>query len=173
MLTALLLTLMPAAHAEVGCDAAFHSKVAPADAPAPPPLRPLLDFVYDADDSGALDEAERKTLQADLVLRCQALDTLFAELDANGDGKLDDAEREDLHALFGPPPHRGPPKGDPGSERPTRPAKGQLPPPGMRAYDTDRSGELDDEERQAARADIQDRLRNGLPPFPAPERGSR
>ncbi len=167
MLAALFLLLASVAHAD--CDSDFHSKVAPADAPERPPMGRLLDFAYDADDSGVLDASETAKRDSDMALRCDALDAMVRRIDTNGDGVIDDDERDVLHELVGRPPHLGrgghhghrPPRDD-DAERPP------LPPPAMRAYDTHRDHELSDDERASARADIQDRLRNGLPPFPHP-----
>ncbi len=170
MLSALFLLFASVAHAD--CDADFHSKVAPADAPERPPMDRLLNFAYDGDGSGVLDASETAKRDSDMALRCDALDAMVTRIDADRDGVFSDAERSVLHELVGRPPRLGrrghhghrPPRDD-DAERPP------LPPPAMRAYDTDRDHELSDDERASARADIQDRLRNGLPPFPHPADG--
>ncbi|MFT6144794.1 MAG: hypothetical protein ACJARS_004823 [bacterium] len=170
MLSVLFLLVASVAHAD--CDADFHAKVAPADAPERPPIDRLLDFVYDGDDSGVLDASETAKRDGDMAMRCEALDAMITRIDADSNGVISDAERELLHGLVGRPLHPGRhrhhghrrPKHD-DAERPP------LPPPAMRAYDSDRDHDLSDEERTRARADMQDRLRNGLPPFPHPDGG--
>lgn len=159
MLTALFLTLVTFA-GPGECDARFFDRVAP-DAPAPPPPGPLLDFAWDTDDSGDLDATERAALMRDEAMRCEALDAIADQLDVDRNGLISPQERrEGLHALFGPPPPP-PPR--------LRPPPGTLPPPVRIAYDLDRNGILSATERAAARTDIQDRFRNGLPPVAHPE----
>ncbi len=164
MLFVLVSLIAAPAQASTSCDVAFHEAVAPPDAPVPPPLDRLLQFVYDVDESGELDATERSQRDSDLELRCVALDALLAEIDTNGDGFVDQDERSQLHDLLGPPPPPPPP------HRSDSEHEGlELPPPAMRAYDTDRDRDLSAEERAVARDDLADRIRSGLPPIPPPE----
>ncbi|MCB9679620.1 MAG: hypothetical protein H6737_31225 [Alphaproteobacteria bacterium] len=144
------------------CDEAFFSRVFPDGMPhRPPPLRPLLEFAWDANDDGTLDDSERARLDRDVALRCDALESIADALDADGDGTITPTERhEGLQALFGPPP---PPP-------PSRPPEDRLPPPLIRAFDADHDRTLSAAERRVARDEVRDRFRNGLPPIPPPER---
>lgn len=148
------------------CDRDFFQAIHPEGMDhRPPPLRPLLQFAYDTDDSRTLDDTEQAALDADVALRCDALKALVVQLDTDGDGVISETERRALHDLFGPPPPR-PSHGDRGH----RPEPGQLPPPLLQAYDADGDQDLSAAERANARADIQDRFRNGMPPLPHPDR---
>ena len=54
-----------------------------------------LKFIYDIDESGDLDEAERATLEADLVVRCENKQAYMLEnYDADEDGALSEEELE-------------------------------------------------------------------------------
>ncbi|TNE88539.1 MAG: hypothetical protein EP330_14295 [Deltaproteobacteria bacterium] len=112
---------------------------------APPPM-PLFAFAYDEDDSGDLDPAEMDLLVQDFQDGCDAFTKRGAPTDA--------------------PPPPPPPRGE-------RPPKGELPPPIIHAFDTDGDGQLDARERGAARARIQQAIREGRPPVPPPPRGER
>lgn len=96
----------------------------------PASFRRLL-WIYDADSSGELDDAERAILEADLEARAAALEAAtLAAFDADGDGALSDAELEAAREA-----HR--------AERETRRAAE------LATYDSDGDGRLNREERQA------------------------
>lgn len=101
--------------------------------------RPLHGFaaLYDADDSGALDDAESAALEADRLAGCEARNArLLAAHDTNGDGALDDAELEAAQAVID-------------AEREARRAEA------IAAYDADGDGALSREERGAMRDEKQ------------------
>lgn len=57
-----------------------------------------LRSIYDADDSGDLDNDERDLLRADLLERCEARQAILLErFDADDSGSLDDEEWRDAH----------------------------------------------------------------------------
>lgn len=96
----------------------------------PASFRRLL-WIYDADASGELDDAERAILEADLEARAAALEAAtLAAFDADGDGTLSDAELEAAREA-----HR--------AEREARRAAE------LATYDADGDGRLNREERQA------------------------
>ncbi|MBI2375728.1 MAG: hypothetical protein HYV07_17160 [Deltaproteobacteria bacterium] len=97
----------------------------------PLPFRRLF-WVYDADESGDLSDAEREAMRADLDARGANLEArMLASFDADGDGQLSDAELEAARAA-----HE--------AEREARRA-GDL-----ASYDADGDGRLGHEERRAA-----------------------
>ena len=55
----------------------------------------FIRWVYDADGSQSLDEAEKELLRADLEARCDARASILLEnFDSDGDGELSESERE-------------------------------------------------------------------------------
>ncbi len=126
----------------------------------------LLGWVYDADDSGALDEAERQEMIGDFDERCAVLQQrLVDDFDADGDGQLTGDELDAAfveidagRAAFGGRP-----------EDAERPQPGSAPAPVVAAYDGDGDGSLDEEETTAARAGVRAEIRAGNPPVPVAE----
>ena len=58
-------------------------------------LEQFIRWVYDADGSQSLDEAEKELLRADLEARCDARASILLEnFDSDGDGELSESERE-------------------------------------------------------------------------------
>jgi hypothetical protein len=158
----LLLTSAFASGAPSDCDRTFHERLRPPGVQhLPPPLGPLLERVYDLDDSGSLDVRERAALDADQRARCSALADLFTAIDVDGDGVVSAVERRALVDLLGPPPPPPPP---------VRPPAGSLPPPLLWRYDADHDGSLSPEEWAVLRPEFMDRFRNGLPPIAREDR---
>lgn len=144
----------------------------------PPRHFHMLRWVYDTDDSGELDDAERAVLLEDHTARCDALQArLLAEFDADGNGTLDDAEleaaeaaREAARAEGGGRPEGvgGRPEGA-GGRGAGRPMVGSAPPPVVDEFDADGNGTLSDEEKATARATLRERIRSGERPVAPPQ----
>ncbi len=148
----------------------------------PPPFAPgpwqMIAFVYDTDQSGDLDEAERAVILEDFSARCESLhDKLLAEFDADGSGDLDDTELAaakqalDERRPDGPPPE-GPPPDSGDTSRPEGPPmgpppEGEIPPPFL-SFDTNGDGTLSETEFAVLQADVRAHIRNGDPPPPPP-----
>jgi hypothetical protein len=136
-------------------------------------FRRLL-WIYDGDESGDLDDAERAELEADLAVRCANLQaSLLASFDADGDGALSEAELANARAAFE-------------AERVAREVAdlathdadgdGTLSPEERRAahearraalvaaYDADGSGDLNADEAAALRAHLRAVLRGEIAP---------
>lgn len=100
----------------------------------------LLKWVYDADESGDLSDAERAELEADLEARCEARkERLLEEFDADGDGTLSDEEWVAVHDAI--------------KER-WQARRAKL----LEEFDKNGDGVLDREERLAAREAIRARI---------------
>lgn len=161
----------------------------------PPHVLHLLKWVYDADESGDLDETERAALLADHTARCEALqDRLLADFDADGDGTLSEAELEEARANAPRPPHGHGPRGEGDTDGPPGgrghhgprgegdtdgPPGGRghhgppvdlndPPPPVVDEFDADGDGTLSASEAATARAEIRARLVAGEPPVAPP-----
>ena len=99
-----------------------------------------LRWIYDTNGDGALDDAERAQLRADLEVRCEnRQQALLAEFDANGDGTLDDGEWLEARAAI-------------------MARREQARAAVMAQYDLNGSGTLEFAERQALIADVQARV---------------
>jgi hypothetical protein len=152
----------------------------------PPPHRfAFIRWVYDSNDDGTLDDAERATLLDDHSARCEALQAqLLADFDANGDGTLDETELEAARAAREArreeqgPPEGAPPAGGgdcenmhgrpgqrPGGGPGGRPAElTGAPPPVVDEFDVDADGTLSAGEAATARAALRERIRSGERP---------
>jgi len=146
-----------------------------------------LEVTFDADDDGALSEAERQTLMDDFTIRCEVMqERILADFDADGDGELSEAEMAEAEAELearraeheaereaqGGERGEGPPEGAEGGERGGEQG-GERPdgPPSMEElragflshWDTDGDGETDADERAEGRADMRERITSGAP----------
>jgi hypothetical protein len=133
-----------------------------------------LMWIYDADDSGELDEAERAILEADLEARGAAIEArTLAEFDADADGLLSDAELEAARSA-----HRAAQEarraaelvtydtdGDGRLSREEMRAKHDAKRAGLEAeYDLDASGDLDATEKAALREYLRSVVRGEVQP---------
>ena len=146
-----------------------------------------LAFVYDADDSGDLSDAERATLLSDFTERCEAMHArLIEEFDADGDGELSEEEREVVRETMeanraereaaGPEgcnrgsemgeggPEGRPDVGEGGPEMGGPPASAAEHSPEDRflgEFDLNTDGELDATELSSLRDAVRERIRSG------------
>ncbi len=139
----------------------------------PPPHHfHFMRWVYDADDSGDLDEAERATLLDDHTARCEAMQArLLAEWDADGDGALSDDELEAARAAHEAERDGDRAPGRPGGQGGPPPSeqRGAVPPPVQDEFDADGDGEISSGEASVAREVLRERIRSGERPMTRPE----
>ncbi len=115
---------------------------------------------YDKDGDGKLDEAERNTMREDITKnrgnapggRGPTREAMMKEFDTDGDGKLSDTERQvamtEMRKRYqeqGVPGRAGGPNGRPQFNRE------EL----LKKHDKNGDGKLDDQERTAAREDVE------------------
>ncbi len=142
-----------------------------------------LAFVYDADDSGDLDDSEMATLLDDFSVRCEAIHArLLEEFDADGSGDLDEDELAAAHAEMearreerraemdeqGGAHHMGASDGmadggGPDAGGDGGPRMGDRPDPMVATWDVDGDGELSADELATMRAEVRERIRSGEP----------
>lgn len=137
-----------------------------------------LQFVYDVDDSGDLDDSEMATMLDDFTVRCEAIhERLLEDFDADGSGDLDDDELAAAHAEMEARREErraemegsdGPSHGDTGEghgDTGGHPEMGGGPSgdPMLDTWDVDEDGELSAEELSTMRAEVRERIRSGEP----------
>ncbi|MEW5848963.1 MAG: hypothetical protein AB2A00_09115 [Myxococcota bacterium] len=140
----------------------------------------MLAWVYDNDESGDLDEAERAELESDLAARCEARNArLLAQYDADADGTLSSEEeaqaQADLQAAHEARRAEALASYDADGNGSLSCAERQAMHEARHAemeqlraereaeFDVDGSGDLDASERAAKRAAIKERIRSGEP----------
>ena len=134
-------------------------------------LRHMMDmliWVYDLDESGIIEKAERPDLFDDFTIRCEVLhEKVLADFDADGDGELSDEEKQAAHDAQKA-------KHDANKkefEKEGKPHKGKLgslfgmDPPNLpkfaQEFDLDEDDDLNAEELATLRSTMRDRIVSG------------
>lgn len=146
-----------------------------------------LGVVYDADDSGILEESELAAIDADFAAGCAAIQArLVAQYDTDGDGALSETELAEAQSAFNDAHggghhgrghhggghrdgdrdgHHGPP---PAATDASTAAPAPRPSPMLAEFDLNQDGTLDAAEKAALRPVVRARIAAGERPFVKP-----